>query len=335
MTLGTNTRVGIVGLGTMGRIYLRRLRAHRVAAIMTIDPRPVSGAQFASLQSALASNIRVDVWIIATPTNTHVALALQLLTEFPDARIIVEKPVGRLDDVEHLAHRLATEFPDARVVVSDLYGQGRLAEALHSCVRELPGAVRSIAVEMTKSRRLDERSGRFICHDYGIYGYEWFHVIRLIESVAPRATLGAPLSGDSAPRLLAHGAWEWNADGLLIRACSRTDGEVGLRELDETRHGRVSRTPFRRLRVTTGEGTMDVNLDDPVRSLIMLESRAASMSRALVVDRADAVVEAVAALIATAEGSTADPLATDVHRLLTFLKDNDTLAHRTQGEVLA
>ena len=95
------TRVGLAGLGSMGRNHLRVLAAHPDADLVAVaDPLATalaaataqSGAQgFAEPQTMIAET-DLDAIVIASPTTTHVPLALAAIER--GIAVLVEKPVA-------------------------------------------------------------------------------------------------------------------------------------------------------------------------------------------------------------------------------------------------
>lgn len=91
-------RVGIIGLGHIGRVHLaalRKLSGFRVSAICDQDPRLADlapeGTPFFNDPAAFFS-CSLDVIVVATPNHTHGRFALQAMSHgYP---VIVEKPAA-------------------------------------------------------------------------------------------------------------------------------------------------------------------------------------------------------------------------------------------------
>jgi predicted dehydrogenase len=110
-------RVGLVGLGLIGRERLLALEALRrrgrpVAVAAALDPDPVRRREAeerdvptaADLDALLA--VRPDWFVVATPHDTAVEIVPRLLAT--GARVLVEKPLGRsLAEAEALARAAA------------------------------------------------------------------------------------------------------------------------------------------------------------------------------------------------------------------------------------
>jgi predicted dehydrogenase len=93
-------RVGLVGLGVIGKVHQAVLVARRdVRLAFLVDPRePASDgdgiARFASLRAALDADLAVDLVVVATPTDSHLEVAGQAL-EGSRADVLSEKPLSR------------------------------------------------------------------------------------------------------------------------------------------------------------------------------------------------------------------------------------------------
>ena len=94
-------RVGLVGLGSMGRNHLRILSSmHGARLVAVADPdrealegaTSGSGAQGFAEPMALLGEADLDAVVIASPTTTHVALALAAIER--GVATLVEKPLA-------------------------------------------------------------------------------------------------------------------------------------------------------------------------------------------------------------------------------------------------
>ena len=117
--LGRSLRVAVAGTGAFGRNHLRvyhELAAIGVTLAAAIEPNPARAAEaaqryavpvFATVESALAADLRLDAASVAVPTIHHHAVASQLLAAGVDC--LVEKPLAatlaEADDLLALAQR--------------------------------------------------------------------------------------------------------------------------------------------------------------------------------------------------------------------------------------
>ncbi len=99
-------RVLMVGLGTIARTHLEVLdRVPDLTVVGGVDPTApdVDVPVFRTLDDALRAEPAPDLVVVATPTETHVAL-VRAIVDRADALVLSEKPLAsRLADLEPLA----------------------------------------------------------------------------------------------------------------------------------------------------------------------------------------------------------------------------------------
>jgi UDP-N-acetylglucosamine 3-dehydrogenase len=98
---GRELRIGLAGLGSMGRNHLRILASRGDIRLVAIaDPVPAalsaavasSGAQAFDEPLAMIAEAELDALIVAAPTTSHVPLALAAIDR--DIAVLVEKPLA-------------------------------------------------------------------------------------------------------------------------------------------------------------------------------------------------------------------------------------------------
>jgi predicted dehydrogenase len=134
----TERRVLVVGLGTIARTHLEVLdQLPTVTVVGGVDPRAtvVDLSVFRTLDDALLAEPAPDLVVVATPTDTHVALVREIVDR-TDALVLSEKPLASglagLATVADVAHRVrvahhfafSPEVEQARRLV-DATGWGR------------------------------------------------------------------------------------------------------------------------------------------------------------------------------------------------------------------
>ncbi len=98
------TRLGIVGLGIMGRNHLRNaLERHDVVVAGVADPSPEARSHVAAMRPGglawfrdaqdLLADTRLDALIVAVPTHAHLAAATAAIEA--GIAVLVEKPIAR------------------------------------------------------------------------------------------------------------------------------------------------------------------------------------------------------------------------------------------------
>lgn len=177
---------GIVGCGKMGRIY-RKVFDPLCDRFLIVDPRATDDREprpYATLDDVPGDLFkRVQVWCICAPTANHFESLATVLTRNPRARVIVEKPACLSFEVNPF-RALLTEYPEARVLINRQYADSR-------AVRELVNALKRydvehadlIRIEFSKDRRPDIQAGRFVDSHFGVLGYEWSHILTIIQQL--------------------------------------------------------------------------------------------------------------------------------------------------------
>ena len=104
-------KLAVIGAGVMGASHARiasRLRDVEVAAVVDPDEargRALAGAAGARWAASLTSGVaHVDAAVVATPTDEHVSVAMQLLER--GVHVLIEKPLSRSS---HEARRIVAE----------------------------------------------------------------------------------------------------------------------------------------------------------------------------------------------------------------------------------
>ncbi|MCE9547218.1 MAG: Gfo/Idh/MocA family oxidoreductase [Planctomycetia bacterium] len=142
----TQLRLAVVGAGHLGRIHARLAAAHpQFKLVAVVDPVPAaSGAAAAELGVEAHSDLRllkgrIDAAIVATTTQTHHAIARDLISQ--GIHVLVEKPLTTNSvDAQDLVDRAARvgvvlqvghieRFNPALVAASEHLGGARYVEA--------------------------------------------------------------------------------------------------------------------------------------------------------------------------------------------------------------
>ncbi|MYD30330.1 MAG: hypothetical protein F4X01_01780 [Nitrospira sp. SB0661_bin_20] len=178
--------IGIVGCGKMGRIY-RKVFYPLSDHFVIVDPR---GADAPDLRSyAALSDVpgdlfhRVQVWCICTPTEKHFESLETILSRNPRARVIVEKPACLSFEVD-LFRTLLKKHREARVLINRQYADSHaVRELVHALKRYDVAHIDLIRIEFSKDRRPDIDAGRFVDSHFGVLGYEWSHILTIIQQL--------------------------------------------------------------------------------------------------------------------------------------------------------
>ncbi|GAB2595848.1 hypothetical protein GCM10027168_30670 [Streptomyces capparidis] len=274
----SRTHVCVIGYGTAGRLH-ERLLAGLGFTVSVVDPSPAAAPAAAPVfrhPEEVPRHLPVDVWSVCSPTAAHLAAVEAVLAVDPAARLLVEKPVCRSWEIPALVALLA-RHERARLVVMDQYRHAQAVALLRTIRKELaPGhPLRAVRVGFGKDRRADIAAGRFVDRDYGVFGYEWLHMLALVRGVLPADAYDAYLRaepGDGGlrvaldPELTSTAAHETGtAGGAAVELYSTVvgpdpSGQVPVPSwFDRPRAHRESRQ--RRLEVTAGPVVLGLDLD--------------------------------------------------------------------------
>ncbi|MEU9130652.1 Gfo/Idh/MocA family oxidoreductase [Kitasatospora sp. NPDC048540] len=238
-------RACVIGYGSVGRLHTEVLtRLGLQVGVLDPDParRPGPAASWWRSIEQVPDVRGIDVWVVCTPTHTHLPVVASVLARDAAARIVVEKPACRAAETTAFTDLLATR-PAARVVVMNQYREAAVLSSLARLVaREAPGEpVRAVRVAFTKDRRPDVARGRFVDRDHGVFGYEWLHMLAALGHFLPAPAYDAYLHGPVDPGsllvapdpalLLAAAHERTTVDGVTVELFSTVAGDGAEAEL--------------------------------------------------------------------------------------------------------
>ncbi len=187
----------VVGYGAAGRLHAEIL-AEEGAQLTVLDPKhqdlPKAYRSFqhglADLPPTLASGI--GLWSVCCPTADHLPVLRSILSQAPEARVLLEKPACQGHEIDAL-EALLSSHRNARVMVTDQYRHARVLDALSDLIAHFePDATTDhIAVTFSKDRTADIAQGRFVDRFYGVLGYEWLHMLAVLRRLMPADLLDA------------------------------------------------------------------------------------------------------------------------------------------------
>ncbi|MFI0976929.1 Gfo/Idh/MocA family oxidoreductase [Streptomyces sp. NPDC021093] len=196
--------VCVIGYGVAGRLHHRLLAAMGMS-VSVVDPDArTRGALAPSCPGAatveeLPADLRVDIWSVCTPTAAHIGAVAAVLARDPDARILVEKPACRSWEGPELTALLGA-YDRARLVVMNQYAHAKAPAMLQAVHAEFAPRhpVTAVRVAFSKDRREDIAAGRFVDLDYGVFGYEWLHMLAVLGGLLPAPAFHRYLQSDPA-----------------------------------------------------------------------------------------------------------------------------------------
>lgn len=214
--------VCVVGFGKIGRLHAEILTDQGVN-LTVIDPKhqdlPQTYHTFTSGIDDLPPRIRadVDLWSVCTPTADHLPVLKSILRRNPRARVLLEKPACLGHEID-VFQNLLNANPQARVVVTDQYRHARVVDRLQDLMRYYEPAQppSHVAVTFVKDRSGDIALGRFVDRSYGVLGYEWLHMLTILDRVLPRPAAAAYWASDPATSDL----WATYHPDLFVSACT-------------------------------------------------------------------------------------------------------------------
>jgi len=275
-----STHVCVIGFGAAGRLH-HKLLSELGFDVSVVDPAPgavADGVPVLDRIEAALSRRPVDVWSVCSPTATHVDTVAQVLAVDPEARLLVEKPLCRPWEIPGLT-ALLDAHPRARLVIMDQYRHSQAMALLRTLRWELAPrhTLTAVRVGFGKDRRADIAAGRFVDHDYGVFGYEWLHMLALLRGALTPETydhyMGTgprewALSVATDPELISTAAHERVAvDGVEVELYSTIVGPdpTGQVPVPDWFHLPVTAGESRQRHVEVVAGPVRFGLDlDPV-----------------------------------------------------------------------
>ncbi|WP_432589667.1 Gfo/Idh/MocA family oxidoreductase [Streptomyces sp. HD1123-B1] len=197
------THVCVVGYGVAGRLHHRLLESLGVT-VSVVDAAARSlrrpGVRIAESVAELPAEPAVDLWSVCTPTADHLPTVAAVLARDPAARLLVEKPVCGSWEVPAFG-ALLREYPRARMVVMNQYQHAQAPALLKTVKQDVArhDPVSAVRIAFVKDRRADIAAGRFVDRDYGVFGYEWLHMLALLGTVLPRESFRSYLRTAPGP----------------------------------------------------------------------------------------------------------------------------------------
>ena len=179
--------VAVVGYGVAGRLHARILKEYG-ANVCIVDPRfqnlpdTYQVDNIPDLMASLGDMVRI--WTVSCPTHEHLNAVSQILQVAPTARILLEKPACQAHEIG-LFRDLLAAHPQARVVIVDQYRHSRVIDRFHEIAAAQFGETGADQIEIRfhKDRGDQIETGRFVDHSYGVLGYEWLHMLTILERV--------------------------------------------------------------------------------------------------------------------------------------------------------
>lgn len=176
--------VVIFGIGHIGSLH-KKILIELGYRVLSVDPC-AKGADFKS-SDEIPTDVCNDaiLWIIAVPTMHHLSLFAAIAGRVPMANILIEKPLcsqGQLTVFRELIneHR-------GKVIINAPYRSSAAVRLLADRIAGIP--IEAIRIDFSKNRYSDQQKGRFVDNSLGLFGYEWAHMLYILEMLLPTAFL--------------------------------------------------------------------------------------------------------------------------------------------------
>jgi predicted dehydrogenase len=187
--------IALVGFGHMGRLH-RRILQSLGERVLTCDPS-CGDADFADIETL--AEARPDLWIVATPTRCHLDVVRRIIDSDPGANLFVEKPI--CSDGQVAAFQSVARSHAGFLAANSLYRHSAPLKRLAQRLRNQK--IRKIRIELSKNRMADVQAGRFVDADFGVLGYEGFHLLTILQGLVNGLNLSevaeAAVSGSRNP----------------------------------------------------------------------------------------------------------------------------------------
>ncbi|HVJ64666.1 MAG TPA: Gfo/Idh/MocA family oxidoreductase [Bdellovibrionota bacterium] len=225
-------RVAFVGCGAMGSLYAQTFRKLGHEVYLSVDPR--SEKQLGCHHYLRIHEIpdhrwrEIDLLVLSAPTDQHLTELRRIAQRSFSGLVLLEKPYVLPHQIAELREFLQDEGRSLRLFFSDPYNQIPIIENLSSLWNL--ANLKRIDVEFSKNRLADEAAGRFVDHDFGVLGYEYFHMLSIVGQVL-RTPWRAEIKSLSIAAHRADVLLRDPARSLDIRLSSAMDGEIFQRDL--------------------------------------------------------------------------------------------------------
>lgn len=192
--------VVLIGYGNIARLYRKYFESQTdICQIIAVDPNPhqldssnnQAGISHSRSLRALWKTLalRENIFVLSCPPDFHLSYIQEIIDLKLEGLVVMEKPVARPGQSGILRSLLATASPKLQFAVNDTLRYSPIACAFGNVLGHfscLPGdKVRRMEIEFTKDRLADESKGRFIDQDFGLLGYEVFHMLSIASQMLP------------------------------------------------------------------------------------------------------------------------------------------------------
>jgi len=176
----------VIGYGNAARIHKNTFPEAEMIGVFDNDSNKIKEFQasgmpfYRDLEEMLLCSPEPGYFDVTTPTDSHFGVVKEILSQYPAARILVEKPVCMPSEIEKL-RTLEKKFKEAKLVVNENYMSSQVTQSIRKYVEELGMKRPSISIEFSKNRIPDVEKGRFVDKELGAFGYEGPHMLTCVN----------------------------------------------------------------------------------------------------------------------------------------------------------
>lgn len=176
----------VIGYGNAARIHKNTFPEAEMIGVFDNDPKKIEEFRkdpqmyfYRGLEEMLMCSPEPDYFDVTTPTDSHFTVVKEILSKYPAARILVEKPVCLPSETEEL-RKLEKRFKEAKISVNENYMSSKVIRRVRENYEELGMDRPQVSIEFSKNRIPDVEKGRFLDKELGAFGYEGPHMLTCV-----------------------------------------------------------------------------------------------------------------------------------------------------------
>lgn len=221
----------VIGYGNAARIHKNTFPEAEIIGAFDNDSKKVEELRkdsqiffYRSLEEMLHCSPEPDYFDVSTPTDSHFVVVKEILSKYPAARILVEKPVCMPSEIEEL-RKLEKKNKEARITVNENYMSSQVAQNVRRYTEEVGMKNPDVSIEFSKNRIPDVEKGRFLDKELFAFGYEGPHMLTCVNSLNGDKRIESILRAELRPMRLSNGYSIEDQGGGLLNYISN-DGSI-------------------------------------------------------------------------------------------------------------
>lgn len=220
----------VIGYGNAARIHKDTFPEAEIVGVVDINPIKEEIAKklgvpfYRTLEESLEKGKEPDYFDVTTPTDSHFDVVKEILSEYPAARILVEKPVCMPSEIEEL-RKLEKKYKEARMSVNENYMSSQVTKNVRRCAEEIGMKKPDVSIEFSKNRVPEVEKGRFLDKELFAFGYEGTHMLTCVNALNGDKRIESILRAELRPMRLSNGYSLENQGESLLNYISN-DGSI-------------------------------------------------------------------------------------------------------------